>query len=321
MTIRVLFVLGLDVEVDVSDYQNEMGDFNVVMIRENDQFLRIMCEHDPQVIVSLGNVGQMSYLWSMPLWRRSRWLNLPDGKVSAEVVRLAALSLVAGTCGGELFPDEPLFACVALDENPHEVARAIAQVSDTLDYDNIEFLVTNDLFYEVISLLGNHSAVGALRHFHGSSDSSPLELLRNAIATTRAKFLWPISAAAKVTDPNLLWSVVDVVKQETGAAVIIGNEPSRESVLSYLDGIGENPVGQFIFSPEHVFRVVQFEHDFPLTSLSGLLLSIIGATSTRYVQVESTSGVTPDSWWTEADRNHQMFLQACINFTKQLQQA
>jgi hypothetical protein len=64
---------------------------------------------------------------------------------------------------------------------------------------------------------------------------------------------------------------------------------------------------------------VQFENDFPLTSLSGILLGLLSDASTEYVHDESSVGTTPNRWWSEDDRNHQMILQTSINFTKQLE--
>lgn len=317
--VRMLIVVSLGIEIDVAEYQQELCDANVVIVRENDQFMRVMCEHNPHVIVSLGTVGRTSYLWSMPLWRRSRWLNLPDGRPAASSVRDMALSLVAGTCGGGLFTDEPLFSCIALDNDERSVAQSIIQLSDILDYDNIEFLVPENLFYGVLDLLGNHKGMGAISKFRDSQDDSLIELVRNALAVTRAIYVWPISAMTTLSDSNFLQTVLDLLGNDPKSAVIIGHHPSRDSVLNYLDGIGENPLGQIIFTPNHVLEIFQFEHDFPLTSLSGLVLKLLRDPMTHYVHDDTGTGISPNNWWSEDNRNHQMLLQASINFTKQLQ--
>lgn len=317
--IRILFVVGFGTDVAVPDYQQEFRDFNVVMIRETDQFLRVVCEHNPQVIVSLGAIGESSHLWSLPLWRRSRWLNLPDGNVAAATVRMAALSLVAGTCGGKLFTDEPLFACIALDNNPQEVSRALIQLSNTIEYDNIEVLIPNHLFDEVKDLLGAHRVTGSICRISPSSDDDLISTIRSALAITRAQFLWPVSAHSLVNEENFLQLVLSVLTDDPNSAVITGCNISQNEILNFLEGNGENSICQFIFRPEHVLRSVQFEHDFPLTSLSGLLLSLVANTSTKYLHEEVSLGVTPNSWWSEENRNHKVIAQASINLTRQLQ--
>jgi hypothetical protein len=319
--LRILIVVSLDVEIDVAEYQQELCDMNVLVVRESDQFLRLMCEHNPHVIVSLGTVGRASYLWSMPLWRRSRWLNLPDGRDSASSVRDMALSLLSATCGGGLFVDEPLFSCVALDHDEHSVAQSIIHVSEILGYDNIEFLVQEYLFFGVLDLLGNHEALGAIRQFQGSQENSLIEIVRNALAVTGAIYLWPISAEATLNDPNFLQTILDVLGKDTQSAAIVGRHSSRDSVLNYFEGSGENLIGQIIFTPDHVLQINQFEHDFPLTSLSGLVLKLLRDPMTHFLHDENLTGVSPNKWWTEDNRNHQMILQASINFTRQLQTA
>mgnify|MGYP000266982583 CR=1 FL=1 len=317
--IRFLLVVAHGIDIEISDYQHEFRDFNVVVVRETDQFLRVVCEHNPQVIVSLGTVGQFSFLWSLPLWRRCRWLNLPDGNVSAATVRLAALSLVAGTCGGNLFADEPLVSCISLDDNPQAVAQNIIQMSESLDYDNLEYLIPGHLFAEVIDQLGHHVVIGSICKIDHQTELAPLSIVRNVLAATRAQFLWPISGNSKVCKENFLYAALDALQNEAGSSVIIGNQPSKKSVISFLEGNGENPICHFIFRPEHVLRAVQFEHDFPLTSLSGLLLSLVADKSTVYMHEETSLAVTPNSWWAEDDRNHQMILQSSINFAKQFE--
>jgi hypothetical protein len=317
--IRFLLVVAHGLDIEISDYQQEFRDFNVVVVRETDQFLRVVCEHNPQVIVSLGTVGQFSSLWSLPLWRRCRWLNIPDGNVAAETVRLAALSLLAGTCGGKLFADEPLVSCVSLDNNPHAIAQNLIQISENLDYDNLEYLIPEHLFTEVIGLLGHHVVTGSVCKIDWPTELVPLSIIRNVLAATRAQFLWPISSNSKVCREDLLESAVDVMQRTPGSSAIIGDQPSTNSVLGFLEGNGENPISHFIFRPDHVLRTVQFEHDFPLTSLSGLLLSLVADRSTIYIHDETSIGVTPNSWWSEDDRNHQMILQSSINFVKQIE--
>lgn len=317
--IQFLLVVSLGVEIEISDYQQEFRDFNVVVVRETDQFLRVVCEHNPQVIVSLGTVGPSSYLWSMPLWRRSRWLNMPDGNMAASTVRLTALSLLAGTCGGTLFSDEPLFSCLALDDNPEEIARSLIRMSEILDYDNIEYLVPDYFFAEVIDLLGPNKSTGSVCKFDCPTGDAPISIVRHALSKTRASFFWPISVHSKISRDNFLWSALEELQDGSSSAAIIGNMPSRNSVLDFLEGNGENPISQFIFRPEHVLRSVQFEHDFPLTSLSGILLGLLANSSTKFVHDDSSEGVTPNRWWSEDDRNHQMILQSSINFAKQLE--
>ena len=161
--------------------------------------------------------------------------------------------------------------------------------------------------------------MGAISKFRGSQDDSLIDLVRNALAVTRAIYVWPISAMTTLSDSNFLQTVLDLLGNDPKSAVIIGHHPSRDSVLNYLDGIGENPLGQIIFTPDHVLEIFQFEHDFPLTSLSGLVLNLLRDPMTHYVHDDIGTGLSPNNWWSEDNRNHQMLLQASINFTKQLQ--
>jgi hypothetical protein len=317
--IRFLIVINHGYKINDSEFQREFEDCDVLVVRETDQFMRVVCEHNPHVIVSLGPIGQLSFLWSMPLWRRSRWLNLPDTKVSASSVRMSALSLIAATSTGDLFRDEPIVSCVTMDDDPRDVAQTIIQVSEAIEYDNIEFLVSSRLFFEVLELLGVHKSVAAICRFSEVAEDAPLNLLRSALAKTRALYLWPVSFGAVVHDPCFLHNVVDVLGKQSGSAVIIGKNPSRDLIVKCLDGSVDIPISQMIFRPEHLLSVFQFENDFPLDSLSGLLLVLLNNSATCYVRQEEVIGLTPQKWWLETDQNQQIVKQASIRHTQQRQ--
>ena len=317
--IRILVVLDQSVNVDIRQFQADFAGTHLIVTRESSQSLQLLCQQNPDVIVSIGEVPSNSFLWKLPYWRRLRWLNLPDDRHSSVSIWQAALSLLAGTCDSSLSINDPQIGAICLSQDPRDIATAYSQIFEGQLYDNLSFLVQDALFEDVVSLLARSSALGSVVRIPDTSGHTPFSQMLNATRFSKAHYLWPVSRASLGLDKAIFDVVVETLKNKKPDGIIVGEDIELECIPNEILQGQTNSVSQLILSSEQILRCNKFGQDFPLESLSALLLNLLLSSSVEVI--ESTSPVTdaPNDWWLEEDVHRNALLTANVRYVQHIQ--
>lgn len=314
--LRFLVVLNQDVNIDVEEFRRIFDGIHLIVTRETATTINLLCQQNPDVIISIGHVPFESFLWNLPLWRRLRWLNLPDERHSAIDVRQSALSLLAGTCDRELITDEEIIGVVCMSQNPVDVAEAYQGIYNARLYDNFVFLVQQDDFDEVVSLLSIDPVLGAVAKIPKAVGSTPLAQLQNAAFHSTGAYLWPISKGSLSLTIESFNQMITAITKAKVDGVIAGNEISGDAVVKEISHQSVSSISQLLLKTDYVLRSKRFGSEFPVESLSGFVLNLATSSNVEFINSNIFSLPTPQDWWFEGDEYRKSLLSANIRYVQ-----
>lgn len=314
--LRFLVVLNQDVSIDVDEYRRVFAGTHLIVTRETSSTINLLCQQNPDVIISLGHIPSESFLWTLPLWRRLRWLNLPDGRHSAIDVRQSALSLLAGTCDRKLIADEEIIGVVCMSQNPVDVAEAYQGIYDARLYDNFAFLVQQDDFDEVVNLLSIDPVLGAVVKIPKAIGSSPLSQLQNAAFHSMGAYLWPISRGSLSLTIESFNQMISAGTKAGVDGVIAGNEVGGDVVVKEISRQRVSSISQLLLKTDYILRSRLFGSEFPVESLSGFVLSLATSPNVEFISSNIFSYPTPEDWWVEGDEHRKSLLSANVRYVQ-----
>ena len=192
--IRAVIVLPFGSEIQMEQYRRVFGEWSVWVTPDDDSLWRVIADANPDVIISLGNLGSSSGLWSLPLWRRRTWLNLPDSDLAPEIVFTASLSLLMSLLEIDAFSDSPLVSLVPLGSDANQMANDVRLITAGQDYDNIEVLIPNQYWNVIRDSVSGHIVSSMLRRIPDALDENQITRLRMAMGSSRGSIMWPISS-------------------------------------------------------------------------------------------------------------------------------
>lgn len=318
--IRVLVVLGEDANVNTNQYLQSFSDMHLLVVRDTESLMRLVCQHNPDGIVSIGKVTPENSLWKLPLWRRLRWLNLSDESHSGDAVRQAVLSLIAATCGQTLFVEDVLISACCLSANPEDIAFACRSVHDADLNENFQFPVEQSNLHEVISLLGNHPVGGSLYSIPNCSGESVIEKLQHFALWSKGHCIWPLTRGSAGISKQIIDRAIEVLKQGKVNAVIVGSDNSKNQLLSELHDTKTVSVDQLFVRPTSLILMNRFGNDFPLKSLAGLILNLLASETIEFIPSAVPVSTAPNDWWIEPDEHRTAMKNANIRYVRHLQE-
>lgn len=318
--IRVLIVAENDIELDLDAFKRDFSGIHLLVIRETQHSFRLLCQHNPHIVVSIGEVSSESFLWLMPLWRRLRWLNLPDTRLGSEAVRFLAKSLLAGTCDQNLGINVPLISAVPTSTTPADIAKSIIQINRSQIYDNFEFIIENLYFDEVLHALGDNPVLSNIVKVPTASSQHLINRMRNASIYSKGHFLWPIFSDSFRLPHDAMESVGKAMTIDSNEAIIMGKNVSGEAILDDFQQRIAPKISNLFIRPQNLVRASRFDRDFQLESLSGLLLELLATSSFSVHNLTETLADSPVEWWTENDEHLRDLLDANVRYVSQLPQ-
>lgn len=288
-------------------------------MRETPQSLQLLCQQNPDVIVSIGEVSPQSFLWKLPFWRRMRWLNLPDNRHSPASIWQAALSLIAGTCDSTLHINDPQIGAICLSQDPRDIATAYSHIHKSHLYDNLSFLVQDSFFEDVVSLLDESSVLGSIVRIPDSHKHTPFSQMLNAACYSKAHYLWPVSRASLSLETETFELLVGKIRELRPDGIIVGEKIDLERLPEEILQGSNNAVSQLLVSPQQIVGCNRFGNDFPLESMSALVLNLLLSSSIEVVNLDSPIDEAPSDWWVEEDMNRNALLAANVRYVQHIQ--
>ena len=313
--IRAVIVLPFGSQIQMEHYRRVFGEWSVWVTPDDDSLWQVIADADPDIIISLGNLGHGTGLWSLPLWRRRTWLNLPDTDIAPEVVFTASLSLLMSLLEIDAFSDSPLVSVVPLGTDAAQMAVAVGLITAGQDYDNLEVLIPNQYWNVVRDSLSGHIVSSMLRRIPDALDEKVSTRLRVAMGSSRGSIVWPILSCTESISPDFLCQVVEkMVSSEGVNSVICGEHLSPEKVLASIVGDVPWEIAHLLFQLSPVMGLRRFLESFPMQSL-GVLLSLLAVErSTLFLESAEGSSFSEDLFTRELDPTHRKLLSGAVAF-------
>ena len=312
--IKAVIVLPFGSQIQMEHYRRVFGEWSVWVTPDDDSLWQVIADADPDIIISFGNLGHGSGLWSLPLWRRRTWLNLPDTDIAPEIVFTSSLSLLMSLLEIEAFSDSPLVSLVPLGSDATQMAEAVALITAGQDYDNIEVLIPNQYWNVVRDSLSGHIVSSMLRRIPDALDENSSTRLRVAMGSSRGSIMWPILSFSEIS-PDFLHKVVEkMISSEEVNSVICGVELGPEKVLASIAGDVPWQIQHLLFQLSPVMGMRRFLESFPMQSLGALLSLLAVERSTSFLESAKGSSINEDLFTRELDPTHNKLLRGAVAY-------
>jgi hypothetical protein len=296
-------------------YRQVFGEWSVWITPDDDSLWQVIADADPNIIISIGNLGSGSGLWALPLWRRRTWLNISDVGTAPEAVFTSSLSLLMSLLEIEAFSDSPLVSLIPMGGDAGQVASSVRLITAGQDYDNIEVLVPNQHWNTVRDSLSGHIVATMLRRVPDALEDTPLCRLRMAMGSSRGSIMWPISLFNESISPAFLHQVVDKMLSTDGVnTVIYGTHLGPEKVLASLAGDVPWEIQHLLFQLSPVMGMRRFLESFPMQSLGALLSLLAVEPSTTFLESVDGSTIDQGLFTGEPDSTHNNLLRGAVAF-------
>ena len=313
--IRAVIVLPFGSQIQMERYRQVFGEWSVWVTPDDDSLWRVIADADPDITISIGNLGSGSGLWALPLWRRRTWLHISDSETSPENVFTSSLSRLMSLLEIEAFSDSPLVSLVPLGSDAGQIVNSVRFITAGQDYDNIEVLVPNQYWNAVRDSLTGDIVATMLRRIPDALDETPLNRFRVAMGSSRGSVMWPVSSFNESISPDFLCGVVEkMVSSEEIASVICGVRLGPEKVLASLAGDIPWEIQHLLFQLSPVMGMRRFLESFPMQSLGALLSLLAVEPSTMFLESADGSTINQGIFTGEPDSTHSKLLRGAVAF-------
>jgi len=256
--VRVLIVLNDVTNPNLGQLQKVFTEFATQVCDPHVPLERIE-SIDPHCILSIGELPPATALWSMPLWRRRTWLNVPDSSVAPMALRQSLLSLLNSSIDPGVFADVPTVSlCTSTQvSEPALIHKSLSSQS----YDNWEYLV---------------------HHVNALGDS--LEHTLNSLALARDGLLWLSNGNMEAVPPTFLESMVSAwASNDSFGSIVVADQSQPQALLENLVAETNLDIRHVLIDRRAFYAAKVSAHRLPLKGLMGIIAAVLSSPSTKII--------------------------------------
>lgn len=213
---------------------------------------------NPHCVLNIGSIDGDSVFWSLPMWRRRLWLNIPDFNVSPVAIRQSLLSLLNSSLDPGVFEPWPII--------------------------DVWFPQDRSLREQIEALSGQTYDNWNLRRANNVQMRSYSEQVLTGLALSHDGFLWVTNGEFENISAQFLDDVVSIFKEcKPHGSILVADVETSRDILENISSHRESTIRHVLLHRDSFFVGRAAPHLLPVKGLIGMITKVLSNPSTRII--------------------------------------